>query len=128
MDEKDVRLNYAGGHPEALLALKNGKVDAAEINSQTLATAKDTFDSSKFRKIWTSAPIPNDPVTIRGDVDPALRKAVTDALLRLAPSDVAQVGAFLDVTPPGPMIAVTKETYQPLFDLAKTLGLTENDV
>jgi len=130
VDEKDVKLNYAGGHPEALLALKNGKVDAAEINSQTLATAKsaNTFDPSRFRKIWTSSPIPNDPITVRGDVDPALRKAVTDALLQLAPSDVAQVGAFLDVTPPGPMVAVTRETYQPLFDLAKTLGLTENDV
>ena len=37
--EKDVKAEYAGGHPEALLALVNGKVDAAEINSQTLASA-----------------------------------------------------------------------------------------
>jgi phosphonate transport system substrate-binding protein len=130
ISDKDVKLDYAGGHPEALLALKNGKVDAAEINSQTLATAKkeNSFDPSKFRQIWTSAPIPNDPITIRGDVDPALQKAVRDALLQLAPADVAKVGAFLDVTPPGPLVSVTKETYQPLFDLAKSLGLTENDV
>lgn len=38
--ENELNLNYAGGHPEALLALTNGSVDAAQINSQTLGTAK----------------------------------------------------------------------------------------
>jgi phosphonate transport system substrate-binding protein len=130
INEKDVKLDYAGGHPEALLALKNSKVDAAEINSQQLASAKaaNAFDPSKFRQIWTSAPIPNDPITVRGDLDPALQTAVREALLQLSPNDVAQVGAFLDVTPPGPLAAVTRDTYQPLFDLANALGLTENDV
>jgi phosphonate transport system substrate-binding protein len=130
VNEKDVRIDYAGGHPEALLALKNGKVDAAEINSQQLATAKSSgaFDPAGFRQIWVSEPIPNDPITVRGDLDPALRKGVSDALLGLSPQDVAQVGAFLDVTPPGPLVGVTKDTYQPLFELASTLGLTENDV
>ena len=30
-----------------------------------------------------------------------------------------------DIDPPGPLVPVTKETYQPLFDLAATLKLTE---
>ena len=38
--DADLKMDYAGGHPEALLALKNSKVEAAEIDSQTLATAK----------------------------------------------------------------------------------------
>ncbi|ONI89006.1 phosphonate ABC transporter substrate-binding protein [Actinosynnema sp. ALI-1.44] len=129
-DIKDIKVDYAGGHPEALLALKNGKVAAAEINSQQLASAKaaGTFDPSKFRQVWTSAPIPNDPITLRGDLDPKLADAIRKGLLELGPADVAKVGEFLDVTPPGPLVAVTKETYQPLFDLAAGLGLTENDV
>jgi phosphonate transport system substrate-binding protein len=49
-------------------------------------------------------------------------------MLQLSPADVAQVGSFLDVNPPGPMVSVTKQTYQPLFDLAATLGLTKKDV
>ncbi|MGO4454358.1 phosphate/phosphite/phosphonate ABC transporter substrate-binding protein [Arthrobacter sp. RAF14] len=128
--ESDVKLDYAGGHPEALLALKNGKVDAAEINTQTLATAtkEGTFKASDFRQIWASDPIPNDPITIRKDADPALKKAVTEALLQLDPKDVAKVGSFLDVTPPGPMIAVTKDDYKPLFDLATALNLTEKNL
>jgi phosphonate transport system substrate-binding protein len=128
--ESEVRIDYAGGHPEALLALVNGTVDAAEINSQQLRSATDagTFDAAGFRQIWTSEPIPNDPITVRGDLDPVVKAAVRDALLGLTPDQVAQVGALLDVTPPGPLVPVERATYQPLFDLAATLGLTEEDV
>lgn len=127
LNEQTVRTTYAGGHPEALLALTNGAVDAAEINSQQQATATEsgTFDPSRFRPIWTSAPIPNDPVTVRGTMDPAFKQAVAQALTQLDPASVAQIGALLDVSPPGPLVPVTRETYQPLFDLAATLQLTE---
>ena len=126
----DVRIDYAGGHPEALLALVNGKVEAAEINSQQLAsaTASGTFDASRFRRIWTSAPIPNDPLTVRGSLDPAFKAAVRDALLNLDPQAVGEVGALLDVSPPGRLVPVDKATYAPLFELAGKLGLTEKDV
>lgn len=128
--EKEVKIDYAGGHPEALLALTNGKVDAAEINSQQLATAKGqgSFDESKYRRIWTSEPIPNDPITVRGDLDQQFKDKVRAALLQLSAQDVAKAGAFLDVDPPGPLAAVTKDTYRPLFDLAAALGLTEADI
>lgn len=127
---QEVRLDYSGGHPEALLALVNGAVDAAAINSQqqAVATETGTFDPSRFRQIWTSPPIPNDPVTVRGDLDPAFKTAVRDALLGLDPAAVGEIGALLDVSPPGPLVAVDKATYQPLFDLAAALGLTEEDV
>jgi phosphonate transport system substrate-binding protein len=126
----DVKLDYAGGHPEAMLSLTNGKTDAAEINSQTLASAKASgkFDESKFRQVWKSEPIPNDPITVRGDLDQAFEDRVRKALLELETADVEKVGAFLDVTPPGPLVQVNNDTYKVLFDLATTLGLTEKDV
>lgn len=128
--KKDVKIDYAGGHPQSLLALVHGSVDAAEINTQQLASAKaaGTFDETKFRKIWASAPIPNDPVTVRGTLPAEFKTAVRDALLELDPTAVGKIGALLDVTPPGGLIAVDKSVYQPLFDLATTLGLTEKDV
>ncbi|SDT32292.1 phosphate/phosphite/phosphonate ABC transporter substrate-binding protein [Microlunatus soli] len=126
--ESAVKIDYAGGHPQSMLALVNGKVDAAEINTQQQATAAEagTFDESKFRRIWTSEPIPNDPITVPGDLDPQLKKSIKNALTSLPKSDVAKVGAYLDVEP-GPLVPVTKQTYQPLFELAETLGLTEKD-
>ena len=130
MADSDVKLTYAGGHPEALLALVNGAVDAAEINSQQLAsaTAAGTFDQSKFKQVWTSDPIPNDPITVRGNLPQEFKTAVKDALLELPPQAVAEIGELLDVDPPGPLVAVDKSTYQPLFDLAETMGLTEADI
>ncbi|EYT54263.1 phosphonate ABC transporter substrate-binding protein [Leucobacter sp. UCD-THU] len=128
--EDDVQWDYAGGHPEALLALVNGTVDAAQINSQTLATAlsEGTFDESQFRQIWESDPIPNDPITVRDNLPEEFKTAVKEALLSLDAADVEKVSAFLGVDPAGPLIEVTNETYQPLFDLADTMGLTEADV
>ncbi|MEV4649465.1 phosphate/phosphite/phosphonate ABC transporter substrate-binding protein [Saccharopolyspora sp. NPDC049357] len=128
--ENEVKIDYAGGHPEALLALTNRAVDAAEINSQQLAsaTAAGLFDPAAHRQIWSSAPIPNDPITVRGDMDPAFKQAVRDALLNLDPSTVGEIGALLDVSPPGPLVPVDRSTYQPLFDLATSLKLTEGDV
>ncbi len=127
--ESELNLNYAGGHPEALLALTNGTVDAAQINSQAMATAieEGTFNPQDYRQVWKSDPIPNDPITIRPDADPQLKSAVKQALVNLPADDIAEVGKFLDVTPPGPLLEVSKETYQPLFDLAQKMGLTEED-
>lgn len=130
LGDGDIRADYAGGHPEAMLALVNGVADAAEINSQTLATATaaGTFDQSKYREIWTSEPIPNDPITVSATMPQAFKDAVSDALLSLPPETVGKVGAFLDVSPPGKLIEVSEGDYAWLFDLAKTMGLTEKDV
>ncbi|GAA5225691.1 phosphate/phosphite/phosphonate ABC transporter substrate-binding protein [Paeniglutamicibacter antarcticus] len=130
ISEDELSMNYAGGHPEALLALANGTVDAAQINSQTLASAQESghFDKSGFRQIWQSESIPNDPITVSADAAPEFKAAVKDALLNLAPGDIEAVGKFLDVTPAGPLIEVSKDTYAPLFDLAHTMGLTEKDI
>lgn len=130
LQEQDVKIDYTGGHPQAMLALTKGKIDAAEVNTQQVATAtrEGQWDGSKFRQLWASDPIPNDPITVRETLDPATKKAITEALLDLPKETVAEVGKFLDVDPPGPLVSVTKETYQPLFDLAQTLGLTEKDL
>ncbi|MHC6175602.1 phosphate/phosphite/phosphonate ABC transporter substrate-binding protein [Glutamicibacter sp. X7] len=128
--ENELNVNYAGGHPEALLALTNGTVDAAEINSQTLetATSEGSFTVEDYRQIWTSEPIPNDPITVAPDMDPKLKDAISQALLNLEPETIQEVANFLDVKPAGNLQKVTKETYAPLFDLAKTMKLTEDDI
>ena len=130
ISQSDLKIKYAGGHPESLLALTKGKVDAGEINTQELASAvaAKAINPSDYRRIWESAPIPNDPITVFGDLDPAFKAKVKAVLTGLSPADVAAVGKFLDVDPAGPMIAVTKATYQQLFDLARELHLTQKDV
>lgn len=130
--EEEVDAQYAGGHTEALQALVNGQVDAAEINSQTLASAiaEGAFDESQFVQVWESDPILNDPITAGPNMTPEVAEKVQAALLDLPSDTVAEIGGYLDFTPPadGAMVEVSNDDYQPLFDLAETLGLTTDDL
>jgi phosphonate transport system substrate-binding protein len=127
--DKDVKIEYAGGHPQSLLALVNGKVDAGEINSQqqATATAAHQFDASKFRMIWQSAPIQNDPITVRGSLSPAFKAAVTKALLRMTPAELKLVDAELGVAS-GPMVAAKDSFYNPIRAVVKAEGLQITDI
>jgi phosphonate transport system substrate-binding protein len=129
--DKDVDAQYAGGHVEALQALVNGKVDAAEINSQTLASAQaeKTFDPSGYTQIWTSEPILNDPIAAGPNMSPEAAKAVQAALLTLPGTTVAKIGEFLDFKAgQQAMVSVGDDDYKPLFDLADSLHLTTDDL
>ncbi|WP_338136950.1 phosphate/phosphite/phosphonate ABC transporter substrate-binding protein [Corynebacterium parakroppenstedtii] len=130
LSDKDLTMDYAGGHPEALMSLTNGAVDAAEINSQTLATAisEGRFQPDDYVQIWKSDPIPNDPITVSKKANPELKRKLRTALTQLDPSTVKKVAGYLDVDPPGPLVRVTKQDYSALFELSAALGLTTDDV
>src|SRR5690606_11406402 len=128
--ESEVNMNYSGGHPEALLALTNGTVDAAQLNSQTQAVAEEegSFNPEDYRQIWTSDPIPNDPITISADADPELKKAVKDALLNRSKEDIAWLVAYRYDIPPGPLLKNAKVTNAPFIGLACKMGLSVDDI
>src|SRR5262249_22284123 len=122
--DKDVKIQYAGSHTASLLALVNGKVDAGEVNSQQQATASAAgqFDASKFRLIWHSAPIPNDPITVRGDLPAKFRSAFTKALFTLTPAQLKAVDAELGVDA-GPIIPGRDSLYSQIRDLVTLLKI-----
>ena len=135
--QNKVKTEYAGGHPESLEALLHGKVDAAEINSQTEASAEKagTFNPSQYTEIWKSQPIPNDPITASGTMSPAGQTAIKNALLHLKASDFTSgktsIATELDFTPPASgqvMIPVSTAMYGQLFALAKALNLTTSNL
>jgi phosphonate transport system substrate-binding protein len=127
--DKDVTIQFAGSHTASMLALVNGKVDAAELNSeeQATATAAHQFDASKFRTLWRSAPIPDDPITVRGDLPKAFQIAFQNALLHLSPKTLAAVYAELG-SPTGKLIKVGDKPYQQIRDLVNTENLGLKDV
>jgi len=129
VSQDSVKIQYAGSHSASLLALVNGKVDAAEVNSQQQATASaaGTFDASKYRRIWRSNPIPNDPITVRGDLSPAFKAAVKKALLSLKPAELAALDTELGVDS-GPMIAGKDSFYTQIRELVKLLGIDINHI
>jgi phosphonate transport system substrate-binding protein len=121
-----VTIKYAGGHPESLLALTHGKVDAGEINSQqqASATAAHQFKASDYREIWKSAPIENDPITVYGGLPQAFQQKVAQALLNLTPAQVKTVDVELGTGSLGKMVAATDALYSNITALAVKEGLS----
>ena len=80
--DKGVRAIYAGSHTASFEALHNRKVDAGELNSSEIASATvaGIYKPGDYVTLWTSRPIPQDPITVRGDLDPALKARITASL------------------------------------------------
>ncbi|GAB3159367.1 hypothetical protein GCM10027059_05490 [Myceligenerans halotolerans] len=126
----EVRISYTGGHAAALDALRNRSVDAAEIDSRTLATAvaDGTFDQDAHRQIWESGMIPNDPIVLSPEVDEELADAIVDALLNLSPEAIEQIAADAGVDPAGKLVGVDEITYTEVIALVESLGIGEEDI
>jgi phosphonate transport system substrate-binding protein len=80
-----VRAIYAGSHTASYEALLNHKVQAGEINSSEIvsATYAGIYNPKDFVTLWTSAPIPQDAMAIRGDLPPAFKTQLSDVLANL---------------------------------------------
>jgi phosphonate transport system substrate-binding protein len=120
-----VDIKFTGGHPQDLLALTHGTVDAAEINSQEQETATKAgqFKASDYREIWKSAPIPNDPIAVRSSLPAAFKSKVASALHSLSASQVKAVDEELGTGSVGPMIPVPDGLYNGIAALAAKEGL-----
>jgi len=127
--DQDVTLKYAGSHSASLLALVNGQVDAAEVNSQQQATAvaAGQFDTSKFHPLWRSKPIPNDPITVRTTLSKAFQAKFKKALLTMKPAQLKPVDTELGVDA-GPLIKANDKLYANVRDVIKTVGLKINQI
>jgi phosphonate transport system substrate-binding protein len=127
--DQDVQIKYSGGHPQSLLALTNGQVDAAEVNSQQQATAvaAGQFDTSKYHAIWRSKPIPNDPITVRSNLPVAFQNAVKKALLKMKVGQLKLVDTELGVDS-GPLIPAKDSLFGDIRNLVKLEGLKIKDI
>lgn len=84
--DSDYRSVFAKNPPNALLTVYNGAADAAGVGSPVFERPEITrrLDTGRLRVLLESAPVPPLPIAVRGDLDPALTKALRDALLNLA--------------------------------------------
>jgi phosphonate transport system substrate-binding protein len=126
---RDASIKFAGSHTASLLALVNGKVDAGEVNSQQQATASAAgqFDPSKFRTIWRSAPIPNDPITVRGGLPAPFQKALQKAFFSLTPAQLKTLDAELGVDS-GPLIPGKDSLYKQIRDVVAAEHIDINHI
>ena len=125
--DNGIKATYAGTHSASFLAIKNHKVDAGEMNSDTIAstTAQGQYQASDYVTLWKSDPIPQDPITVRGDLSSDFKARFTSALLGL---DLTVIQDPKGVIIGPKMVVQTNAPYQQIADLANTLGIDVNHI
>jgi phosphonate transport system substrate-binding protein len=82
---KGVTPLYSGSHTASFEALVNHKVEAGELNSQTIKAAEvhNEYNPKDFVILWQSKKIPLDPVSVYGKLNPTLKAKLVYALQHL---------------------------------------------
>jgi phosphonate transport system substrate-binding protein len=118
--EKDLKkVIYSGGHDASIIAVAEGKVDAASVADRIYAGAcdKKAIDCSKIKVIWTSPAIPNDPLFYRKAISDDMKKKIRDAFYGVKNLTFGEMGTVARFDP------ATDATYDVVRNIAKTLNL-----
>lgn len=123
--EKDFkRIAYSGAHDATALQVEAGKVEAGVLNASVWdkLVSEKKVDLKKVRVIWTTPPYYDYNWTVRGDLDPALVKKLTDAFLKLDPKILAHK-ELLDLQRASRFVATKPENYKGIEAAARSAGL-----
>jgi phosphonate transport system substrate-binding protein len=110
---------YSGGHDASIIAVAEGKVDAASVADRiyAIACAKKAVDCSKIKVIWTSPSIPNDPLFYRTAISDSMKKRIRDAFYAIHDLTFGEMGVVERFAP------TTDKNYDVVRNIAKTLKL-----
>lgn len=125
--DKGVKPLYSGSHTASFEALRNHKVEAAELNSQQIESSKISgiYKPGDFVELWRSAPIPGDPIAVRAELDPAFKARLIKVLQNLDLSSLPDEDQKLMVggTVGLRTVPTTDATYDVIRKVAKTLDI-----
>jgi phosphonate transport system substrate-binding protein len=87
---KDYKIVHLGTHDAVARAVQSGQIPAGALSEPIYRSliARKTIDEAKLRKLDLSEPIPNYPITMQGDLAPALKENVRKAFLQMKDKDV----------------------------------------
>lgn len=107
---------FSGKHQASIQAVAKGDVDVAAVSDQILQSeiASGNVAKDDIKIISTSDAIPAEGLIIRKDMDPTLRKKVTDFMLSYQNEDYFTKVIKL---PGARFVAATLADYQPIIDL-----------
>ena len=115
---------FAGGHPQAALAVYNGSVDGAAtfIDARDDVIAANPDIKTKTRVIDTAGPIPNDGIALQKDFPADLAKTVKQALLDFSKTDDGKTRLKALFAWDG-MQEIDAKFYDPMKEAAKLAGV-----
>ena len=118
------RVAFSGAHDATVAAVAGGKVDAGALNISVWEklVAQGKVDPKTVRVFYTTPGYFDYNWTVRADMDPALRKKLTDAFLALNPAD-AHGKEILELQRATRFIPTRTENYEQIEKAARNAGL-----
>jgi len=88
--EKDYRPVHLGTHDAVARAVQAGQVPAGALSKPILDSliTRGIVDGSRIVQLDLSAPIPNYPLVMQSDLNPALKQAIRTAFLDMKDKDI----------------------------------------
>src|SRR5574343_867209 len=123
--EKDFRnVAYSGAHDATVAFVAAGKADAGVLNASVWEkmVEQNKVDTSKVRAFSTTPTYFDYNWTVRGDLDPALVKKLTDAFLKLDPAN-PEHKVILALQRASKFVPTKKENYEGIEKAAHSAGL-----
>ncbi len=123
--EKDFKtVAYSGAHDATVAFVAAGKAEAGVLNTSVWDKLVETkkVDTSKVRVFATTPTYFDYNWTVRGDLDPAIIKKLTDAFLALDPAK-PEHKAIMDLQRASKFIPTKPENYAGTEAAAKSAGL-----
>ena len=116
---KDYRPVHLGTHAAVARAVQHGQVPAGALSKAIFEVLVDrkTVDGGKVRVIATSAPIPNYPMVMQGNLAPQLKDRIRAAFLELKDGEVLKSFRVQGFAP------TDDKAYDVLRETAKILDL-----
>ncbi len=118
------RIAFSGAHDATAAFVESGKVDAGVLNASVWdkLVEQKKVDLSKVRVFATTPPYFDYNWTVRGDLDPALVKKLTNAFLALDPNNPEHKG-ILALQRATKFIPTNAENYAGIENAARSAGL-----
>ncbi len=126
--DKGVKAIYAGSHTASFEALRNHKVEAGELNSEEIASARlhGEYDDKAYVTLWKSDPIPVDPMAVRGDLPAEFKTRLAKILSNLDLKELPEADQkfmIANATPALKTVPQTDAAYNQIRDLVSTLHI-----
>jgi phosphonate transport system substrate-binding protein len=122
---KGIQPIFAGSHTASFEALRNHKVQAGELNSQTIQAAMvhNEYDPKAYVTLWQSKPIPLDPIAVYGKLNPVLKMKLIAALQNLDLSSLTPDEQKVIGTKDGKLVPQHDSSYNQIRALVHVLHI-----
>ena len=120
------RIAFSGAHDATVAFVASGRAEAGVLNSSVYdrLIEKGDANTKAVRILARTPPYYDYNWTVRGDLDPAVVKKLTDAFLKLDPKNPVHK-EILDLQRATRFIATRPENYKGIEEAARSAGLLE---